>query len=425
MSLQAHGGAQSPLLPPLSVRISVPPPQVAPNSNPSSTLGIDSDQPIVIEVPRAPSSVEGAEENGHVAIVEPGTERVSSHNCELQNSSTPTDALLSPSSAIKVLISSIRQNLQEVYSVLAHYPAPVADSTTNRTRRKSIKDDPVVEKLGNRDHWVCRWLGGCWTVNWQSIFPPSLDFETGDETYLYDTGDDDKRSPEDWSNDTRVISEIPQYIFDYAPLVHLFSGEQFWPCDMAEHLEHVTPDLNYTPILSRTQNLNLTNLDNLNEYNKGRFVYLTSDDNVEERPDWLGGQKNIPDTPENLQWHPSRNPHADPRTSQKQPLQGGRSDAPAVLIVVNKGHGIVDAFWFYFYSYNLGNVVLNVRFGDHVGDWEHSLVRFQHGKPKIVFFSEHFFGQAYTYDAVEKIGKRVSLHPPTILNFFPPSSRSR
>jgi hypothetical protein len=86
---------------------------------------------------------------------------------------------------------------------------------------------------------------------------------------------------------------------------------------------------------------------------------------------------------------------------------GGRSDAPAVLVVVPKGDGVVDAFWFFFYSYNLGNAVFNVRFGNHVGDWEHTVVRFQHGEPKAVFFSEHSFGEAYTYDAVEKIGKRV------------------
>lgn len=226
-----------------------------------------------------------------------------------------------------------------------------------------------------------------------------------DEKYLNDAGYEGKQSPEDWKNDNRTMSEIPEYVLDYAPLVYLFSGEHFWPCDIAEHLDHVTPNLNYTPILSRTNNLNLTNLDDLNEYDNGRFVYLKSDDNVEERPDWLGGQKNIPDEPEDS--FRAHHPHGRPlQTTNQDPPQGGRSSAPAVLITVNKGHGIVDAFWFYFYSYNLGNVVLNIRFGNHVGDWEHSLIRFQHGKPKIVFFSEHYFGQAYSYDAVEKIGQR-------------------
>lgn len=226
-----------------------------------------------------------------------------------------------------------------------------------------------------------------------------------DDAYLYDTGYEGKHSPDDWKSDNRTMSEIPQYVLEYAPLVHLFSGEHFWPCDIADHLKHVTPNLNYTPILSRNNNLNLTNLDDLNQYDDGRFVYLKSNDNVESRPDWLGGQKNIPDEPEVIS-----SPHHPHRKTQvpfgQAPPQGGRSSAPAVLVTVNKGHGIVDAFWFYFYSYNLGNLVFNIRFGNHIGDWEHSLVRFQHGEPKIVFFSEHFFGQAYSYDTVEKIGKR-------------------
>lgn len=85
----------------------------------------------------------------------------------------------------------------------------------------------------------------------------------------------------------------------------------------------------------------------------------------------------------------------------------GRSNAPAVLVVVDKGDGITDAFWFFFYSFNAGNLVLNIRFGNHVGDWEHTLVRFHHGMPIEVFYSEHYFGEAYTYEAVRKIGKRV------------------
>lgn len=217
-----------------------------------------------------------------------------------------------------------------------------------------------------------------------------------------------------WLNASRSQREIPQYVFEYAPLVHLYSGEQFWPGDIADHLFHVTPNLNYTPIRAESQNTNLTNLDDLNEY--GRFVYLKSDDDVEERPEWLGGKKNIPSMPDNedspRRWAGKQKNFgygkgvANGKEETRKQL--GRSNAPAVLIVVDKGHGIVDAFWFFFYSYNLGNVVLNVRFGNHVGDWEHSLVRFQHGKPKAVFFSEHNFGSAYSYGAVEKLGKRVS-----------------
>ena len=265
----------------------------------------------------------------------------------------------------------------------------------------------------------CTWLGVCKGSPCIELKPTKKEHGKYQHKAIVDKPASDLkgiRGPDDLKNESRVLKDIPDYVFEYAPLVHLFSGEKFWPCDMAEHLEHVTPYLNYTPIKAVTQNSNLTNLDKLNEFNDGRYIYLTSDDNVEERPDWLEGEKNIPeDDSEDLYIQYTPNQHSShPR--QQHPiygmkpdeLRGGRSDAPAVLVVVDKGHGIVDAFWFFFYSYNLGNIVFNIRFGNHVGDWEHSLVRFEHGVPTTVFVSEHFFGQAYTYDAVEKLGKRVS-----------------
>ena len=245
-----------------------------------------------------------------------------------------------------------------------------------------------------------------------------------------------KARPEDWTDNERRLREIPQYVLDYAPFVHLYSGEEFWPCDIADHLIHTTPHLNYTPLKTSSDYLNLTNLDELNRYGS-RNVYLQSDDNVERRPDWLGGKSNIPAIPDderckivdpgfaqgssgseaklgmrgtnNIFATNREDPASGSTTGQtkKKPC-GGRSDAPAVLVAIDKGDGIVDAFWFFFYSYNLGNVVLNLRFGNHVGDWEHTLVRFKNGQPIEIFFSEHNFGEAYAYDAVEKIGNRVS-----------------
>ena len=267
--------------------------------------------------------------------------------------------------------------------------------------------------------------------------------------------------------------DIPDYVFEYAPLVHLFSGEKYWPCDIAEHLYHITPELNYTAIQSQSKHSTLTDLDSLNEYQRGRWVYLTSEDDVEENPDWLCGEKNIPSVPESLAdnfsdndgWvhHPGRTyfqglkesiddikewfrgdepSNADPdmqhsariatshlktlleqeaahatesdqilhNTQGTNRIRGGRSEAPAILVAVDKGHGVVDAFWFFFYSFNLGNAVFNIRFGNHVGDWEHTAIRFHKGEPQAVFFSEHNFGSAYSYEAVEKLGKRPVIY---------------
>lgn len=342
------------------------------------------------------------------------------------------------------------------------------------------------------DRKACRWLGLCGAAHLRTVrgrfgHPRKQVVQQpirGDEDWQ-SAWHDGKSRLEDWSNDERVLREIPDYVLEYAPLVHLYSEEQFWPCDIAEHLYHITPELNYTPVQSSSQHPKLTDLNGLNKWDRGRYVFLTSNDNVEELPDWLEGEKNIPSPPtgddddsieeeawaewdgrivgelpddiadgrdswydvgrgstrgrggdrlsstEDHELTPTTTEEGEDfidetvdedvldedymtdlrrRTSNKKPtkrLRGGRSDAPAVLVVVNKGNGIVDAFWFFFYSFNLGNVVLNIRFGNHVGDWEHTLVRFQHGKPKAVFFSEHSFGDAYSYEAVEKIGKRV------------------
>ena len=411
MSLQAYAGAQSPLLPYPPPLPQSPVPStiasgfVAPIYAPQSGTEPEQDSAVLIEVAERLKRAQAlgrfyggrAARNRYAKGDSVETERKINH-------ATPA-----PPSTLQRLVTSIRKNLDEVYSVIAHYPTPHPSRYENDSwiTPSANGKEKSEETPGNTDRWRCRLLPTSCSTSAAS----KTEAEVEDEAWLYDAGTDFLKSPSDFSNDTRIISQIPAYVFDYAPLVHLFSGEEFWPCDIAEHLEHVTPNLNYTPILSRTDNLNLTNLDELNEWNKGRNVYLTSDDNVEERPDWLGGQKNIPDTPEEYFSSTGRgkHPHANPRMEKKSPPVGGHSDAPAVLIVVDKGHGIVDAFWFYFYSYNLGNVVLNVRFGNHVGDWEHSLIRFQHGKPKLVYFSEHFFGSAYSYDAVEKIGKRVRI----------------
>ena len=345
------------------------------------------------------------------------------------------------------------------------------------------------------DRKACRWLGICGAAHVQFAKPKfgrrmkpnaqqPLDGSTTDWDWQ-NAWSEGKDRPQDWTDDERLLREIPDYVMEYAPLVHLFSGEQFWPCDLAEHLYHITPTLNYTPLPTQWQNPTLHNLNGLNKFERGKHIFLTSKDNVEELPDWLVGEKNIPTPPpegeswEDLygtrssgrtssdrledgdhteeEWNkhvfdgshnsvaggvsssdkgflaPIETPwHDEPvsedgyrRTSiptdlrrrrrgvQTKNIRGGRSGAPAVLVVVDKGHGIVDAFWFFFYSFNLGNVVLNIRFGNHVGDWEHTAIRFHHGVPKAVYFSEHNFGSAYSYEAVEKLGKRPIIYSAT------------
>jgi hypothetical protein len=315
------------------------------------------------------------------------------------------------------------------------------------------------------DRKACRWLGLCGIAH-VKLDRASLGHHRIEHQQPLDGDDDDGHWRSDWTiangtsdsrNDgDRVLRDIPTYVLEYAPLVHLFSGEQFWPGDIAEHLVYTPPRVNYTPVERQWRRPTLRNLNGLNQWEEGRNVYLTTNEDVEDRPEWLLGERNIPrpgggaepDEPlpgdpddqdggfddesdaDRQKWYDvgdgkdnigARVEDSTEReyidelrrryggyAVQGDTRNGGRSDAPAVLVVVDKGRGIVDAFWFYFYSYNLGNAVLNVRFGNHVGDWEHCLVRFYRGKPKALFFSAHTAGEAYSYEAVEKKGKRVS-----------------
>lgn len=363
---------------------------------------------------------------------------------------------------------------------------------------RRLEDSNWIATSGSwLDRQLCTWFGACGishlnSAHWvtHAVIPGDLlsGNETSPDTHSFWL--DGKENSEDWSEDERAMRIVPKYVLEHAPLVHLYSGEEYWPCDIAEHLHHTRPYFNDEPIGDEKTHLNLSNLDMLREWSRDAF--LRSNDNVENQPNWLMGKSNIPS-------HSRHTPHPDgsekilsrrdmvsiadedetmntidtskvfdkllsesdsdsaivpveisdsgqprdattesdiiaqteqqtihgqrplnlntdetPQSNPQKPLQpsrqGGRSGAPVIMITVDKGDGILDAFYFYFYSFNLGNKVLNIRFGNHVGDWEHNAIRFIHGVPKAMFFSQHASGAAYTWDAVEKIDKRVSCH---------------
>lgn len=308
-------------------------------------------------------------------------------------------------------------------------------------------------------HWwldrkACRWMNFCGVAHLgadhrslQRGNNPQTPEPIYNRTEIRSAWKDGESRPGEWTEAERNLRTIPDYVCEYAPLVHLFSGEQYWPGDIAEHLIHTTPRWNYSAVPSRWQQLGLSDLDKLNEWEQGKDTFLTS--NVKNSPVWLQSAWNMPysgpvseiyvseessKSSENCNLNNGQNVFSN---NKQAPLgnnfrsrrsagadlgenrgiaenpassraKAGRSNAPAILIVLDKGQGIVDAFWFYFYSFNLGNSFLDIGFGNHIGDWEHSLVRFKHGKPVAVFVSEHSFGEAYTYDAVEKRHQRVS-----------------
>ncbi|KAJ3541102.1 hypothetical protein NM208_g4764 [Fusarium decemcellulare] len=180
----------------------------------------------------------------------------------------------------------------------------------------------------------------------------------------------------------------PDYVASYAPLVWLHSEDPYMPSDLLTHIRHTTPKLDGRPI-SDLPSLDLDNLGLLNDHG-GEAVALTSNDDPLSAPDWLLGE--APDAAGQI-----------------------HNATPCAVILVEKNEVELDAFYFYFYSFNEGpnitqvleplnhlvkgpKVEAGMHFGDHVGDWEHNMIRFKDGKPIGIYYSQHVDGAAFDWD---------------------------
>lgn len=320
----------------------------------------------------------------------------------------------------------------------------IAVHATKGTNAAELRENAKWVKTSKSwlDRQVCNWFGLCGLAHLSSEGWASGSESDNETNQVEDFGafwTSSLEDPASWSEGEVNSRSIPQYVFDHAPYVHLFSREEFWPSDIAEHLVHTTPKVNYTTILERANDRNLTNLHELNDIEhakSGKFVYLHSDDNPEDYPDWLTSRHNIPSAPGHRQTDTYRKSSTvqyktelrrrrrELRDEKSKPDPFGRSNAPAILIVVDKGDGVVDAFWFFFYSFNLGQKVFNIRFGNHVGDWEHTVIRFKDGKPELIFLSEHDFGEANTWSVIEKYAQNARGSPAVDSTSTEPSLQS-
>ena len=116
---------------------------------------------------------------------------------------------------------------------------------------------------------------------------------------------------------------FPDFVTKYAPFAYLHSSEQYWPSDVKSHLEGVIPEINFKAVGPSPTLQTLSSLPN--------NVSLTAKDSILKH---------------NTAFY---------TTIYGKPDGSGLSGAPGTIIVVEKSGGIVDAFYFYFYSYNLGN----------------------------------------------------------------------
>jgi hypothetical protein len=182
--------------------------------------------------------------------------------------------------------------------------------------------------------------------------------------------------------------------------VYLDKNELYLPSDIGSQLAHTNPTLNVTTIKNAPAPLSLSDLEQLNaigncdvDHFSNCPIYLTSKDNVTANPPWLNGV--LPD-----------------------PVTGEAAGTKSCAIIVNDhGNGIVDAYYMYFYAFNLGPTVLGQVLGDHVGDWEHTMVRFTNGTPTSMWFSQHdvshqISSRSKTYNNNKNRAAKSSLTPP-------------
>jgi hypothetical protein len=117
---------------------------------------------------------------------------------------------------------------------------------------------------------------------------------------------------------------FPSFVLKYAPLSYLHPDEKYWPSDITTFLRQVVPQADFGTVNGTSTLRTLSTLaDN---------VYLTAiDDIVAHDTEFFTSTVGVPTT-------------------------SGFSAAPATIIVVEKPKGVTDAFYFYFFSWNLGNV---------------------------------------------------------------------
>lgn len=164
--------------------------------------------------------------------------------------------------------------------------------------------------------------------------------------------------------------------------MYLDKNELYLPSDLSTHVRNTFPALNLSRVEKEGLEPDLSNLDQYNMADERCIwpsnsrrrklfgdcsVYLTSTSNISSAPtpEWLLGV--LPE-------------------KESGETRGANSSA---IVVHDRGDGRVDAFYFYFYSFNEGNEVFGDHTGNHVGDWEHNMIRFQDGKPQAIWYSQH------------------------------------
>lgn len=186
--------------------------------------------------------------------------------------------------------------------------------------------------------------------------------------------------------------KLPKYALDFAPLVWLDKDEIFWPGNVLVHLDNVHPET----ALGR-------NLDIPPEYNGKCSAALLARPEINDTSVFLAYNTDP-------RLHIAKNISTLTSAECKPHDETRKSDSTVYIVYVDKtkelGEGFVDVFYFYFYPYNFGAAVIGIHFGNHIGDWEHTMIRFKHGEPQAIHLSAHSDGHAFKLGCLETIDGR-------------------
>lgn len=228
---------------------------------------------------------------------------------------------------------------------------------------------------------------------------------------------------------SEILNEIPSYVFEHAPLVYLYSEERYNPGDIKDYVKKFKLSTQYEfenkgpqkMFLKFPENHGLSiNISNLQseytvlkpleqEADKTEYLYVVGDG--EKLPTNTETVKiNSKDCVMEMADFDYTYPHI--LLGDKPNSFGHIQTSPAVLIVRDHGPDspFLDAYWFFFYGFNLGAFVMGTGpWGNHLGDWEHCITRFRKasGTPESIWLSAHGGGFAYKFDALEKYNSNM------------------
>ncbi|KAH7104264.1 hypothetical protein BKA62DRAFT_500572 [Auriculariales sp. MPI-PUGE-AT-0066] len=191
---------------------------------------------------------------------------------------------------------------------------------------------------------------------------------------------------DEWSYNF-LQSTLPSYALKFAPLVYLDQKEEFWPGSVIKHVLHAHPETDGGALIDIPEK-GMDMLGNpLIRDNVAAYMIIDADPRKKE-PQCI-----------------------DQFTAKEgKPDASRRSASAAYIITADKsnevGEGFVDVFYFYFYPFNYGGAILGVHMGNHVGDWEHNMIRFRFGVPVYLHMSAHSDGNTYPFNLLEKIDQR-------------------